>query len=284
MKGANPVPRQIKIGVHLRPGGPGDYSLWRDTVRRAEDLGADLILGNDQVQHPTVRVAGNAVQILTSAKELNYFEGWTALASWGEITDRAEIGFFVTGIGYRNVDQLADMAHTVDSISGGRLVFGISDHDPDAVVSRYGLNYCRYGHDSATSRMNRFEAALQHVERRLSDPLHRQARAIPIVMTGSGGPTAMGLVARHAQIWHSSEDFVAFRSDNALLNAMLDELSRDPAEVTRSATWSGAAHADTLLAEGVRTFVAEVQTKLGRHDLTVLEDMATWRRALERRG
>jgi alkanesulfonate monooxygenase SsuD/methylene tetrahydromethanopterin reductase-like flavin-dependent oxidoreductase (luciferase family) len=276
------VIHRIKIGVHLRPSGPGDYSLWRDTVRRAEDLGADLIFGNDQVQHPTVSVAGDAVQILTSAEELNYFEGWTALGSWGEITNRAEIGLFVTGIGYRNVNQLADMAHTVASISGGRVVFGIGDHDPGAVISRYGVDYSRYGHDTAASRMNRFEAALQHLERLLFDPLHPQVRAIPIIMTGSGGPRAMGLVARHAQTWHSCADLVVFRRDNALLNTTMHELSRDPAEIARSAAWTGAAHADTLLAEGVRTFVAEVQTTLGRHDLTVLEDMAAWRRVLDR--
>jgi alkanesulfonate monooxygenase SsuD/methylene tetrahydromethanopterin reductase-like flavin-dependent oxidoreductase (luciferase family) len=271
------VIRQIKIGVHLRPSGPGDYAVWRDTVRRAEDLGADLILGNDQVQHPTVSRAGTAVRMLTNAKDLNYFEGWTALASWGEITNRAEIGFFVTGIGYRSVDQLADMAHTVDSISGGRLVFGIGDNVRGPVISRYGVDYSRYGHDSATSQLNRLEAALQHLELRLSDPLHPQARAIPIMMTGSGGPRVMRLVARHAQTWHGSADLEVFRRDNALLKTAMDELSRDPTQIARSAVWTGPARAETLFAEGVRTFVAEVQTTLGRHDLTVLEDMATWR-------
>src|ERR1041385_2029133 len=53
------------------------------------------------------------------------FEAWTMLAAMAQATRRIRLGSQVTGMIYRHPAVLANMAATVDIISGGRLEIGL---------------------------------------------------------------------------------------------------------------------------------------------------------------
>jgi probable F420-dependent oxidoreductase len=263
----------IRIGVQLPPGGSPDYSTWREAVLQAEELGFDAIFGYDHFHKPfSVLPEDGQLELLPEQPDVNNFEGWTALAAWAEMTDRAEIGLLVTGIGYRNPDLLADMARTVDHISGGRLILGVGS-------GWYEKDYSTYGYDFGTlkSRFDLLEQSLPRIEQRFTQLVPPPVRKIPILIGGWGVKRTLPIVARHADIWHTYASVAEYRRKNAILKDLVAAAGRDEKQIQRAVGWSGRENADAFVAEGVTFFTIEIHPTDEGYDFARTKDIIAWR-------
>jgi probable F420-dependent oxidoreductase len=252
--------RPIRIGVQLQPQ-HADYSQLRDAVLRAEDAGVDIIFNWDHF-YP-----------LSGDPDGKHFECWTMLGAWAEQTERVEIGALVSGIGYRNPDLLADMARTVDHISGGRLILGLG-------AGWFEKDYDQFGYEFGTagSRIASLADAMPRIKARLAAGNPAPTREIPILIGGGGVRKTLRIVAEHADIWHAFGDVPTLTSKSAILDEHGAAVGRDTAKlVERSVQAQGSPEetGEALVAAGATLFTVGVTGP--DYDLSTAERWIAWR-------
>jgi probable F420-dependent oxidoreductase len=258
---------RVRIGVQLHPQHADIHRLCQAAVE-VERLGADLLYTWDHF-FPLYGPPGGA-----------HFECWTLLAAWAARTSRIELGPLVTCNSYRNPNLLADMARTVDQLSGGRLVFGIG-------AGWFERDYREYGYPFGTrgSRLSSLEAHLPVVVDRWARLSPPPVRRPPVLIGGVGPRRTLRLVARYADVWHAM-----FPSRPAELVPLVEALhrwcqmeGRDPASIERAvgiepdALDHDLGLADAYLALGFRQFTLGVTGPT--FDLGPVRDWLAWRDA-----
>src|SRR3954452_18799226 len=144
-------------------------------------------------------------------------------------TSHAQLGTLVTCLPYRNVDLLADIARTVDNISGGRLYLGVGAGWFQRDLDEYGYEFGTVG-----SRITAFAHALPRLTARLAKLTPPAAGQLPLLIGGSGETRTLRLVAEHADAWNTFGPASNFAQKSAVLDQRCAEIGRDPSEIERT--------------------------------------------------
>ena len=175
-----------------------------------------------------------------------HFEGYSILSAMAVTTSTATIGMMVTCNSYRNPELVADMARTIDHLSGGRFVLGIG-------AGWFERDYEEYGYDFGTpgTRLSALEEALPRITRRLAKLNPPPVGPMPILIGGGGEKRTLRLVAEHAQLWNGFGTPEVLRHKNEVIDRWCAEVGRNPAEIERSTLVGPDVDVDALVDAGV---------------------------------
>ncbi|TAL43996.1 MAG: LLM class F420-dependent oxidoreductase [Salinibacterium sp.] len=254
--------RPIRLGVQVQP----QHALYpkiRDTVRELEDLGVDILFNWDHF-FPLHGGDRNGL----------HFEAWTMMGSWAELTSRVEFGTLVSCNSYRNPDLQADMARTIDHMSGGRFIFGTGS-------GWFEKDYDEYGYEFGTAgqRLDALADAMPRIEHRWAKLNPPPLRKIPVLIGGGGEKKTMKIAAKHADIWHSFTPAADLPRKLGILRDHCESVGRDvnEIEISNEPRVKDLAIADELVAHGVTLLTMGISGP--DYDLTVVKQWLKWRDA-----
>ena len=175
-------------------------------------------------------------------------EAWVTLSALAQATSRIRIGSMVNGMHFRHPAITANMAASLDIISGGRLYLGLGAGWQEQEASSYGLDL-----GTMTERMDRFDEGVEVIVRLLAqettdfegehyrlsqarcEPKPIQRPQLPIAIGGGGEKRTLKTVARWAQWWDGlMADPEEWKHKHEVLTDHCEAIDRDPTEITCS--------------------------------------------------
>ncbi len=184
--------------------GPGGRTPTWDDVRviaeTAETTGLD-----------SVWIADHLLARMPDGTVLGMHDAWTLLSAVATVTSRVELGPLVLCSSFRSPSVIANMAATLDTVAGGRLVLGLGAgwHDPEYEVFGFPTDH----------RVSRFAEALEIIARLLRGErvtfdgryytvseaalTPPPARKIPVLVAAKL-PRMLRLTVRWADAWNTA--------------------------------------------------------------------------------
>jgi probable F420-dependent oxidoreductase len=208
--------RRFKVGVQLHPQLCTVEEL-RDAWRAVDALEVDSIWFWDHF-FP-----------LYADFEGAHYECWSLLAAMASDTTHAAIGPLVSCISYRNPDLVADMARTVDHLSGGRFILGLGSGWADRDYNEYGFDFT-----PDVERLHDLEASIDRVKTRLEKLTPQPVGRMPLLIGGAGEKLTLRIVAQHADLWNTFGTPDIYERKNSILNEWCEGVGRDPSEIERT--------------------------------------------------
>ncbi|MGH7859263.1 MAG: LLM class F420-dependent oxidoreductase, partial [Candidatus Binatia bacterium] len=226
---------QLRFGIHSGQQHTtlADYvNLWR----RAEDLGYDW-----------ASVFDHFLPIF-SDPEGPCFDGLTLLSAMAAHTSRIRCGVLVVGVTYRHPAVLANIATTIDHVSGGRLELGVGAAWYELEHSQYGIDFPPIGRrvrmlDEAlrvvrsmwTEGRTTFEGRHYSVMDALCEPKPLQQPHPPLWVGGQGEKLTLRVVAEQADGWNTFfMPIDDYKRKLDVLASHCDAVGRDPGDIRKS--------------------------------------------------
>jgi F420-dependent oxidoreductase-like protein len=228
--------RVIRFGVYSGP----QHASFEECLqlwRRCEELGYDWVSVFDHF----MPIVGDP--------DGPCFEGPTMMAAMAAHTTRVRVAILVTGVTYRHPAVAANIAATIDHISGGRAEFGVGAAWFEKEHAQYGIPFprigvrmdmldeaCRVMRGLWTEERFSFEGKHYRLEDAQMDPKPVQAR-LPLIIGGEGERRTLRIVAEHADVWNTGmNEIETFRHKLDVLARHCSDVGRDPAEIRKSLT------------------------------------------------
>jgi F420-dependent oxidoreductase-like protein len=226
----------VRFGIHSGQ----QYTSFDDYLAlwtRAEELGYDWVSDFDHFLPIQADPTGPC------------FEGPTLLAAMAVSTSRVRCGILVTGVTYRHPAVLANIAATIDHISGGRLEFGIGAAWYELEHGQYGIPYppigvrmdmldeaCRILRSLWTKEATTFDGEHFRLKDARLEPKPIQAH-LPLVLGGGGERRTLRIVAEHADVWNAFfGSYDEYRHKLEVLAGHCADVGRDPRDIRKSVT------------------------------------------------